>query len=297
MPADLSGSEAHKEVVGTTIAEPYFIGLGRAMVSLGPLANSAYCTYKCKFCYVNGPYPKYAHRSVDEILDWLHRRRDDYGIVYVSGDTDSFAPPRTGEALRLLSQLIELGVDVLFTTRYVFSNMERRIVNRLLREYNEAGRLLIPCISVSQLTHPELEPPPIPSPGARISQIRWLYAQGAKVLLTVRPFIPYVDAEEYAEIVRRGGRYCTAVLGGDWYTDPNGIIDGLTRRALGVAITKVTGNNVTRAPLDSTTDATEWDTSRHPHAEVLVEQVSRQLDRPFFMRSEPAVTFIRQHGH
>ena len=84
---------------GITMAEPYFIGLDRAMVSLGPLTGSTYCTYKCRFCYVNGPYAKYSHRSPEEIIDWLTSRRDLYNIVYVSGDTDSFAPPRTADAI------------------------------------------------------------------------------------------------------------------------------------------------------------------------------------------------------
>src|SRR5215216_5567135 len=105
--------------------EPYFLGLQRAMISLGPLTNRSFCTFRCRFCYVLGAYPRYANRSVDDIMDWLHTSRDQYDIVYVSGDTDSFAQPRTARAIELLWRLAELKVDVLFTTRHVFTGPER----------------------------------------------------------------------------------------------------------------------------------------------------------------------------
>src|SRR5690349_10741859 len=56
------------EISVTSTLEPYFLGLNRAMVSLGPLAGQVYCTFKCTFCYVNGPYQRYARRSVDDVL-------------------------------------------------------------------------------------------------------------------------------------------------------------------------------------------------------------------------------------
>ena len=92
----------------------------RAMVSLGPLNPRRYCTYRCPFCYVNGEFDRYANLGPEGVLVWLEDRRDQFNIVYVSGDTDSFAPPRTDEGLALLSQLTSLDVDILFTTRYAF---------------------------------------------------------------------------------------------------------------------------------------------------------------------------------
>jgi hypothetical protein len=281
-------------VAAATVREPYFLGLDRAMVSLGPLTDSTYCTFKCKFCYVNGPYPKYARRNADEISEWLRTKRTEYSIVYISGDTDSFAPPRTQEALRLLENLIDLDTDVLFTTRYVFTSSERRRLGSLFTKYSRIGRLLIPCISISQLTHPELEPPPIPSPASRFEQMTWLHAEGAKTLLTVRPFIPYIEAEEYAEIVRLGAPYSAAVLGGDWYTDPEGIIDGMTRKALDVARTLLVGDTVSRELLDSVNDTQEWVISRHPKAASLAASAAHAASKRFFMRSTPAINALRR---
>lgn len=264
------------------------------MVSLGPLADSAYCTFKCKFCYVNGPYQKYARRTVDEILDWLNATREEYDIIYVSGDTDSFAKPRTGDGLRLLRGMTALKSDVLFTTRYVFSVQEREELKRIIASYAAIGKLFIPCISVSQLNHPALEPPPIASPKARLEQIKWFHDNGAKVVLTVRPFLPYIPGEEYAKITRLGAPHSAAVLGGDWYTDLDGTIDELTRRVLRIQDTKVVGPTVSRQPLDSTSDTRDWLITKHPEAEALVACAARAESRNFYMRSSDLIKFLRQ---
>lgn len=281
------------EAADVSTVEPYFLGLDRAMVSLGPLTDHVYCSYKCKFCYVNGPYRKYARREVGEIFDWLHDKRDQYSIVYISGDTDSFAPPRTMVALDLLDRLLTLDIDVLFTTRYVFSAEERQILHSISAQYARKHKLFVPCISISQLTHPELEPPPIPSPSARFDQMKWLYHIGVKALLTVRPFMPYIAGEEYAEIVRQGAPYSAAVLGGDLYSDEEGVIDNTIRQAMGIPITGIDGDNVTKQPLDSTSDSKEWLITRHPAAEALAEAAARRASKRFYMRSGPAIAYLR----
>lgn len=278
------------------LLEPYFLGLDRAMVSLGPLTDNVYCTYKCRFCYVNGPYRKYARRTNEEIFTWLRDKRKNYGIIYISGDTDSFAPPRTAEALDLLDRLLALQVDVLFTTRYVFSPQERKILQSIIGRYACDGRLLVPCISISQLSHPELEPSPIPSPAERFDQLQWFHEIGANAILTVRPFIPYIDGEEYAEIVRLGARYAAAILGGDLYTDEEGVIDGITRSVMKIPVTSIGGGNVSKSQLDSTNDPTEWLITHHPQAEILAGAAAHAASKPFFMRSGPAVEFLRSHS-
>ncbi|SNT63914.1 hypothetical protein SAMN05421812_11627 [Asanoa hainanensis] len=286
------------------LREPYFIGLNRrAMVSLGPLRPKTYCTYKCAFCYVQGPFPRYATRTAKEIVDWLDSRastsmgKSPYDIVYVSGDTDSFAKPRTAQGIELLDMLLSLKepVDVLYTTRYVFSAAERSQIEVLTRRYAEAGLLLIPCISVSQLNYPNLEPHPVPPPAERLAQVRWLHGIGAPVILTVRPFLPYIPADEYVEIVRQGSDCRAVVLGGDWYADETGVVDGLTRVALEPQLGRISPAPVFEppGPLDFSVDDTKWTTYRHPVAEAAVAEACAKLDVPYFMRSEQAVDFLR----
>jgi radical SAM superfamily enzyme YgiQ (UPF0313 family) len=70
---------------------------GRAMVSLGPLSAKRYCTYNCGFCYVHADFTRYPTKTNDEVVSYLRTRRNEFDIVYVSGDTDSLAlgaPPR-----------------------------------------------------------------------------------------------------------------------------------------------------------------------------------------------------------
>lgn len=262
----------------------------RAMVSLGPLKPRNYCTFTCPFCYVRGPFPRYqAGAAVDEIVAWLQSRRSRFDIVYISGDTDSFAPPRTAQALELLAALRQLQCDVLFTTRHRFARQHRELLASLAADYHSDGYMLIGCVSVSQLRQPGLEPRPIASPQARLEQVAWMRSAGLVSVLTVRPFIPAVPAEEYADIVHAGAAGCDVVLGSHWYVDPAGVILEQTSRALG----HLAGGAAHRMPLDFSDDSTSWQVHEHPEAEAAVRQASATHGRPFFMRSDPAIAYLR----
>src|SRR6266851_8645144 len=101
-------------------SSPFDVSDNRAMVSLGPLSPKKYCTYSCPFCYVQSDFLSYTSMDISEIVDWLKTCQRPFDIIYVSGDTDSFAPPRTDGGIELLEALCEFGVDLLFTTRAVF---------------------------------------------------------------------------------------------------------------------------------------------------------------------------------
>src|SRR5258706_9777095 len=102
-------------------SNPFDVSDNRAMVSLGPLSPKKYCTYSCPFCYVRTDFLSYASMSIPEIISWLRNCQQPFDIIYVSGDTDSFAPPRTSRGIELLEELCEFNVDLLFTTRFVFA--------------------------------------------------------------------------------------------------------------------------------------------------------------------------------
>lgn len=280
---------ANTSVIWST---PYFIGLGRAMVSLGPVSNSRYCPYQCRFCYVQGPFPKYASATVDEIVRWLDARRDQYDIVYISGDTDSFAPPRTDEGLDLIEALLHLKVDVLFTTRHVFSDQELERLRRITTCYRTEGLLLIGCISISQLHHPELEPPPIKSPYCRAQLLHQLQTRGIVTALTIRPFIPSLPASEYAEIATIGSESADVVIGGDLYLDSEGAIRGAIRAATKSVDIEASIPHI--AALDFSLSGEDWVTLEHPQAVEEVTAVCEALGKPFFMRSPGAISWIRE---
>lgn len=280
---------ANTSVIWST---PYFIGLGRAMVSLGPISNSRYCPYQCRFCYVQGPFPKYASATVDEIIRWLDARRDQYDIVYISGDTDSFAQPRTDEGLDLIEALLRLKVDVLFTTRYVFGDSELERLRHITTRYREEGLLVIGCVSISQLHHPELEPPPIKGPYCRVQLLHQLQTRGIVTALTIRPFIPSLPASEYAEIATIGSESADVVIGGDLYLDSEGTIREAIRAA-----TKSVDTEASKArieALDFSLSGEDWITLEHPQAAEEVNAVCEALGKPFFMRSPGAISWIRE---
>lgn len=269
---------------------PYFIGLGRAMVSLGPTSTSRYCPFRCRFCYVQGPFPKYASASVPEVTAWLDDRRGAFSIIYVSGDTDSFAPPRTSEGLDLLEALAHQFVDVLFTTRHVFSEAELSRLHAISDLYRKRGLLLIGCISVSQLHNPALEPSPIQSPQRRVQTLFDLKKRGVLTALTIRPFIPSIPGLEYAEIASVGSAFADVVLGGDLYVDSEGKILDAIAAATGVSLEP---HAASVGALDFSLDRTEWITYKHPEAEEAVRRVCEQHGKPFFMRSGGAIEWLR----
>lgn len=277
--------------VGTPNDRAYWLGPnGRAMVSLGPLKTANYCTYSCPFCYVQGPFQRYQQgASVEEIVAWLEARRQNFTVVYISGDTDSFATPRTDQALDLLDALVALDVDVLFTTRHVFDSSARTRLSCIAESYRSRQRLLIGCVSVSQWNDPSLEPVPIATPTERLNQLAWFQTVGIISVLTIRPFIPAIEASDYATIARHGIDTCDLVLGSHWYVDPAGLILSQTEAALGRTIDKQSEITV----LDYTPGTERWHVFKHPSAEAAVLEVCRDAGRPFFMRSDPAIAHLR----
>jgi hypothetical protein len=284
--------EEHDFHPAATWSAPYFIGLGRAMVSLGPVSNTNYCSYRCRFCYVQGPFPRYASATVSEIALWLADRREQYDIVYISGDTDSFAAPRTREALDLLEALLHLNVDVLFTTRYVFEAMELQRLGNITRQYQAQGLLLIGCISISQLYHEQLEPSPIKSPYRRAQLLGELRELGIITALTIRPFIPSIPASEYCEIALLAGESADVILGGDLYVDSSGAVEkGLRSAGEDLEIGKATSNI---SSLDFSLSSDDWITLTHPEAVAQVGATCKAIGKPFFIRSAGAIEWIRE---
>jgi hypothetical protein len=261
------------------------------MVSLGPLNQRSYCSYRCAFCYVNEEqFVRYDALTPNDVVQWLAARAGDFDIVYVSGDTDSFARPRTRAGLELLDRLGTLGVDVLFTTRYVFADDERHRLAAIARTYAERSTRLIPCVSVAQLHHPDLEPRPVPDPKLRLEQLAWMASIGLPAVLAVRPLIPAVPAIEYVEIVDTGGDGCAAVLASDLYADDGGVIQLKVEQATCAPMVDV---DETRELLPFSRTSVPWRIVRHPEAEIALQQYCQSKNLPFFMHSKAAVDYLR----
>ncbi len=257
------------------------------MVSLGALNSFGHCPYSCPFCYVQADFLSYPALGVPAIVQWLSDQPSDtFDIVYVSGDTDSFAPPRTLEGLFLLEQLLALGKDVLFTTRMVFGDSALDRLGQIAEMYARSGLRLFGCMSVAQSTIPRLEPPPIASPLARLKQLHTFRAAGLIAILAVRPFLPIVPLSDYEWILAQAVDGAHAVLGEVWYVDTEGVLES---NVLGSE--RLQTYDLATMPFDN--NLATWKVYMAHETQEFFSVRCRELGLPFFMRSRPAIDFIR----
>lgn len=268
---------------------PFFLGNDRAMISLGPLSNKKYCTYSCPFCYVEAGFTKYIKLDEDEIIDWLVQNRDSYNIVYISGDTDSFAPPRTESAINLLNRLTKLKVDLLFTTRYVFDLQELQRIIEINEKLNSQNNLLFGCVSISQLRTPFIEPKPIPSIQERFNQLAIFKKRGIVSVLAMRPFLPITPYEDYAELVDNASGRVDLILGERWHSDFGGILENK------IMIKSNPDYTIEETEMDFDNNQKKWRVWKNSKLENQIKEKCNMLNIPFFMRSKPAVEWYKKN--
>ena len=266
----------------------FYIGNNRAMISLGPLTDKKYCPYSCAFCYVKSGFMKYMKLEIDEIIEFLNKHKGNYNIVYISGDTDSFAPPRTDKAIELIKRISEnIDVDITFTTRTIFNedNLKKlKAINDYMKSKNHK---LIASISISRLYSVDyIEPAPIPNPEERIEMLKKLKEIGLHTILATRPFLPIINSEEYIEIIRKSKNYVDAVLGETWYADEK-LINDVCKD---FDMKKV---QFVEKTMDFDNNDKVW---KCYEAKEIVEKVTRFCKEngiSFYMRSNPAIDYIR----
>ncbi len=283
-----------KKVVQKTLDNPFDIRDGRAMVSLGPLSQKKYCSYSCPFCYVNAGFLSYATMTIAETVEWLKSHAGDFNIIYVSGDTDSFAPPRTDQGIELLEAVGKFDVDLLFTTRALFEEKHLRRIKEIRDSLSKRGKLMFGCVSVAQLNHPALEPEPIASPLQRIAQLEKFKVLGLVSVLAMRPFLPVVPVEEYLKLVSLVAGKVDSVLGEVWYADQTGILEGAVFSKY-----KSTGMDFVESEMDFDDNESIWRVYESKEVEIAVSEKCAEMNIPFFMRSSAAVSWARKKtkGH
>lgn len=206
----------------------FYIKNGRAMVSLGPLHEKKTCPYRCAFCYVQDGFSTYKVKSINDIISFLLRHRSEYNIIYVSGDTDSFAEPRQKTGISLLKNIAQkIDCDLLFTTRTIFTDQAFPELSKVVQMLSAKGKKLFACVSITRYSEKlqYLEPAPIPSPDERIHMLKKLHEIGAVSVLALRPFLPVVDMEDYITILEKSKKYVDIVLGETFYFVRNGNIE------------------------------------------------------------------------
>ena len=198
----------------------FYIDNFRAMVSLGALNENVNCSYCCAFCYMQDGFGKYPKVAPLNIVEYLIKNQERFSIVYISGDVDSFAPPRTQKGLELLESIsTNLNCDIMFTTRTIFSKIQLQKIEKIADIQNKKGKKLFAAISITRFSEKNkyLEPNPIPSPEDRIKTLIKLKKHGAVTILALRPFLPVVGVDEYLTILDKTKGDADIVLGEPYY--------------------------------------------------------------------------------
>lgn len=269
---------------------PFYVDKGRAMVSLGPLNEKKYCAYSCAFCYVQSGFWKYEKMSIEGICDFLKINEDKFKIIYISGDTDSFAPPRTLKGIELLTRIAqEFNKDLLFTTRAVFGNEEIDKIQKVDKLLKGKNQNLFACVSISSPCGDiNIEPFPISSIQERINQLDLFKKLGIFSILAMRPFLPLYTYEEYVSLINRVKGRVDCILGERWYYHENDIIYS---RVMGDQ--KISRGEITLEKMDFDDNESEWNIWYDEYLEMRIMQYCNECNIPFYMRSSPAIDYLK----
>jgi DNA repair photolyase/8-oxo-dGTP pyrophosphatase MutT (NUDIX family) len=273
-----------------TKLNPFFLNGKRAMVSLGPLAAKRHCPYRCAFCYVQDDFSAYAKLDVDKIIQFLFDKRSEYDIVYVSGDTDSFAHPRTAMGLDLLYRIaMEFDCDLLFTTRTKFSEENYTTLKIIADEQKRTNNSFYACMSITRYSDNVgyVEPEPIPTPDERIEVLRRLKEIGATTVLAMRPFLPIVDKDDYLIILEKSHKFVDIALGESFFFIRDGKIQS---RVFPHGISEEIEKNITRnQKMVFNDNKSLWDVWNSDEYEEFVSKHCKELGIVFAMHSDDAI--------
>ncbi|MDR0990370.1 MAG: hypothetical protein LBL92_03285 [Propionibacteriaceae bacterium] len=289
-----SGNQGHA-ITTRPESSPFDLRDGRAMVSLGALSEDRYCPYSCPFCYVTSAFLPYPKLPIRKIVGWLKDHKNLFDIVYISGDTDSFVGGRADDAFRLMEEILPLGVDLMFTTRWVFTERQLERLGKITASYIKAGHNVFGCVSIAQWTKPYLEPSPIKPARERAEQLRRFREIGLVSILALRPFIPTVPMSDYTSILEACGRYAHVILGEHWYVDPAGKLKERVWELEETDFSQPESVSVTRGRMPFDSNDAVWHIYHDNAKEDLVRDWCSSHDRFFAMRSREAVRWARDN--
>lgn len=261
---------------------------GRATVSLGSLTARQHCTFRCPFCYVSVGFTRGGQHTPNEVLDAI-RGADLHGVdtILVSGDTDSFAPPRALEGVDLLRRLVEFHRNIAFTTRALLPKEAWHTLADVAETQRRNGRWLTAITSLTQWTVPHLEPHPIPSPESRLDQIGRFRAHGLSTGVAMRPLLPVIPLSDYRELLERSALLADFALVGTWFCDTEGV---LAQRIMDSST--ATEHVIIESRMDFDSNKESWREYRSVEAEKWCINMARSLDFPLFHRSRDAFNWL-----
>ena len=227
---------------------------------------------------------------IDDIISFLVRYRENYDIIYVSGDTDSFATPRKEQGILLLQQIAQnINCDLLFTTRTTFNDYELSKLGTVVEILRRKGKRLYACISITRYSEElsYLEPKPIPSPKERIEMLNKLHCIGAVTVLAMRPFLPVVPINDYLKVLELVRGFIDIVLGEIFYFTLEGNIQ---HRVFPEGVPPEIESELLRnQSMDFDKNMEEWQVWPATSIEKIVRTYCENNNIIFSMRSQDAI--------
>jgi DNA repair photolyase len=172
------------------------------------------CVLNCNHCYTfSQGYDTDKPSSVKELV--MSLKGKEFDILYISGHRENFIDPNEG-LLLCESVFDEFEVDLLITTRNVFSSEQIQRLQSLNKRMKKRRRDLFVCVSIPAVSsYRKLEPSNlIPTPQQRIEFLQQVYKRGIHTILTVRPLCPnsFIPITEPLEIIEKCHSFSTAIL-------------------------------------------------------------------------------------
>ncbi|MCX6803298.1 MAG: radical SAM protein [Candidatus Diapherotrites archaeon] len=251
----------------------------RVIVSFGQK-----CCFDCKYCYTfSKNFDNFTKRSAKEIFKALQKLDcKKFDTIYLSCDMEPFVNEK--EAVKLIMLLSGLGKNIHFTTKKVLSKSTLNSLVKINNALQKKGCLLIPAVTIAAMKSASfLEPAPIPSVEDRINFIKTLSKCGFKVIFAMRPFLPVVGLEEYKGLIDLVKNDVACVLGGIFYFDSEGVIEG----RIGCKI-----NLCEESLMDFVDNYSKWYVYSGEKEREFVNAYCAKNNIKFFMRSKPAINYI-----
>jgi hypothetical protein len=108
----------------------------------------------------------------------------------------------------------------------------------------------------------------------------------------MRPFLPVIPVSEYVELAELATPFVDAILGEVWYADKGGVLE---RQVLGTLGS--TDLVFEEHKMDFDSNDSDWKVWNGTDAHAAVECYCASARVPFFMRSGPAIQYIRSKLH
>ena len=259
---------------------------GKVTVSLG-----GRCPIGCRHCYtMTRQFVASEGRTPDEVVAALRRRRGDFSIICLSGDTDPFVDETSAiELLDLMSQEFT-DCDIEFTTRMVPSATTVSAIAATGERMAARRRLLVPAVSFVSPRLPNVSESAhrVPPVADRFALLEHLSDAGLPTFMALRPTFPFslVSREEVFQLIQCASACCTAVLGETFILDSAGHI--ARRLTMPTARCGDRESEMSFLPQPGI-----WRKRTLPEETEYARGVCTQVGLPYFLRSGSAIYYLR----